>query len=150
MTAKASSLSGKLFCSFGLLSLLDLYLTYRLLQENGSEFYEGNPIANAWLMAYGWKGLIFFKILSVLIFFGTVAFVARHRPALGRLALTVSCAMVATVVLYSWGLANGLGNRADEEVAYNFPPVKKGHWPRHLANQEVYSVIPVSYRDTVR
>ncbi len=84
---------------FLLLNLLDLLLTWRLLQPGAVS--EGNPVANWWLLSYGWPGLIGFKAAMVLLSAGLLTVVARRRPLAGSRALNVACVAVGAVVLYS-------------------------------------------------
>lgn len=90
---------------FGFLSLLDLFLTWRLLRWGGGQVYESNPVASWWLDRYDWIGLVAFKGLTVLLAVALLAVVARYRPRAGGRALTFACAAAAAVVLYSSLLA---------------------------------------------
>jgi hypothetical protein len=89
---------------FGVLSALDLALTYNLLKNGNGRIYEGNPIANAWLTSYGWGGLTTYKVLSVVGFVGATVCVTARRPRVGQHVLTVACSILGVVVLYSWTL----------------------------------------------
>jgi hypothetical protein len=91
------------------LSVADLLLTYHLLQQSGGSVYEGNPIANAWLSAYGWAGLILFKAMAVLIAGGAAAFISVYQPQRGGYVLKFACCALALVVLYSFSLVRSLG-----------------------------------------
>jgi hypothetical protein len=86
---------------FGFLSLLDLFLTWKLLRWGGGQVYESNPVASWWLDRYDWAGLVAFKGATVLVAVGLLAVVARYRPRAGGRALTFACAAAAAVVLYS-------------------------------------------------
>jgi hypothetical protein len=90
---------------FSLLSLADLVLTCRLLQGGGGQVYEGNPVADWWLAAFGWTGLVSFKILTVLLAGGLATAISVHRPALGGKVLTFACTAVTGVLIYSCALA---------------------------------------------
>ncbi|HLJ94515.1 MAG TPA: DUF5658 family protein [Gemmataceae bacterium] len=86
---------------YAILSAADLGLTYVLIRQGHGEIYESNPIAEAWLSAYGWAGLAVFKSLIVLVVAGVVAFVSLSRPRTGGHILTFACFAVAAVVGYS-------------------------------------------------
>jgi len=86
------------------LSLADLFLTYRLLQEGGGRVYEGNPIANAWLVAYGWRGLVMFKLLAMLLVGCMAAYVSLYHPQKGGHILQFACCALGLVVIYSCSL----------------------------------------------
>jgi hypothetical protein len=91
---------GKL-CLFAGLSLLDLILTWKLVQSSEGQVYESNPVANWWLGRYGWPGLAAFKLAAVLLVVLLAAVVTRYRPRTGNRVLTFACSSVAVVVLYS-------------------------------------------------
>jgi len=86
------------------LSLVDLLLTYRLLQAGGGRIYEGNPIANAWLVAYGWRGLVIFKIVAMLLVGCLAAYVSLYHPHKGGHILQFACCALGLVVIYSCSL----------------------------------------------
>jgi hypothetical protein len=121
------------------LSVADFFLTYRLVQQSGGRFYEGNPIAHAWLSDYGWSGLLFFKIVAVLLVGAVCIFISLYRPRLGGNILLFACASVAAVVMYSCSIAGFFGERA-------LPPgtVARGserrHWPM-TPEQEAYRAL---------
>jgi hypothetical protein len=97
------------FCKlvvYALLSATDLLLTYRLVKQTGGVIYESNPIASAWLHAYGWVGLAVFKLAAILLVAGVAIYVGRRRPATAARLLSFACCAVAGVVLYSCWLAN--------------------------------------------
>ncbi len=94
---------------FGLylvLSLLDLFLTYRLLQVSDGHVYESNPIANAWLNRYGWAGLTTFKVMSMILVASATVCISLRHPRTGGGILTFACSALAVVVLYSCSLIN--------------------------------------------
>ena len=103
---------------FGLLSLLDLGLTYKLLHTNGGGVYEANPFDNEWLHRFGWTGLALYKLLAVTIFAAAAAYVGLRRPRLGARLMNFACLTVFAVVAYSLALSNRVG--AVERV-YKFP-----------------------------
>jgi hypothetical protein len=97
------------------LSFADLFLTYTLLHKTDGA-YEGNPIANAWLAAYGWAGLAAFKLAAMLLVTAVAVYVSIYRPQIAGRLLGFACCAVAFVVLYSCWLANayGMNGRSDE------------------------------------
>ena len=90
---------------YAVLSAADLGLTYALIRHGDGDVYESNPIADAWLNAYGWAGLAVFKLVIVLLVAALAAFVSLSRPRTGGHILTFACLAVAIVVGYSVRLA---------------------------------------------
>jgi tryptophan-rich sensory protein len=86
------------------LSLLDLVLTGIVLRYSDGKIYESNPIAGEWLTQYGWKGLVIFKIVGLLLVSWVSIFVSTRSPKTGRRLLTFACIAVGLVVVYSWYL----------------------------------------------
>jgi hypothetical protein len=106
---------------YTLLSISDLFLTRRLVQQSGGLFYECNPIANAWLNAYGWAGLAGFKVAAMLLVAAATAYISLRRPRTGGHVLRFACCAVAVVVAYSCWLAGSVGSRlngAETEPEY--------------------------------
>jgi hypothetical protein len=95
--------------AFGLLSLADLYLTWRLLQAEHGRVYESNPVASAWLESYGWFGLATFKALAMLMVVALAIIISRHRPRTASGILWFACTATAAVVIYSCILAGMFG-----------------------------------------
>jgi hypothetical protein len=93
---------------FGILSVLDLLLTWRLVQASGGQIYESNPVASAWLSTYGWQGLIVFKACMVMLIGLVVILISLHRPDYGGRILIFACSVTAAVVLYSFYLSQFL------------------------------------------
>jgi hypothetical protein len=89
----------------GLLSLADLCLTWWLLRQSGGHVYESNPLAAHCLERHGWAGLALFKAATVFLGGGLLVVVCGYRPHTGGRALTLACAAVAAVVVYSCWLA---------------------------------------------
>ena len=87
------------------ISATDLLFTSALLKGN-CEAYESNPIAAAFLEQHGLRGLALYKIGGVIAFTGSVVLLARRRPkvAAGLVCVTVGCAVILSVVMYSHGL----------------------------------------------
>src|SRR5690348_9681039 len=73
------------------LSVLDLVLTWRLLQTPGACFYEANPVASSILEWGGWWGLGLYKLACAATVLGVIALLARWRPRLSRLLLAAAC-----------------------------------------------------------
>jgi hypothetical protein len=96
-------LRGKL-ALFAVLSVLDLALTWYLLQGRPGRFREANPVAQWWLVNFGWVGLSAFKVGLVLFAASAALFVARHRPRAGGALLSFACLATTVVVVYSGGL----------------------------------------------
>src|SRR5262249_13113583 len=95
---------GKLLL-FVSLSAADLWLTEGLLAHGDGWFYESNPIANAWLHAYGWTGLVIFKATSVAVVMGACLLISRSSPRASGRVLVFACSTLAVVVVYSWSLS---------------------------------------------
>jgi hypothetical protein len=105
--------SGKLLL-FTVLSLADLILTWYLLQHGDGDVYEANPVADWWLSAWGWPGLVSFKVLMVSVVGGVVAAISLRHPVLAGKVLTFACTAVAGVLFYSCTLVRQV--RADDYV----------------------------------
>jgi hypothetical protein len=74
-----------------LLSLLDLIVTYALLQR-GIGAYEANPVANWWFRRWNVAGLTIYKFLLIGLIVTICEIIERHRPRLGQAVLWVGCA----------------------------------------------------------
>jgi Domain of unknown function (DUF5658) len=94
---------GALFL-FGVLSVIDLGLTWFLLSQSGGRIYEVNPIANAWLATYGWAGLIVYKVIGLLLVVGVVLFISRRQPHIGKRLLNFAILALGCVAMYSYYL----------------------------------------------
>ena len=105
-----TSHSGKML-TYATLSLVDLYLTYTLVQSSGGLVYESNPVANAWLARYGWTGLAVFKLAAMLLVTLVVTYISCYRPQTADRILRFACCAVAFVVVYSFWLINSCGGR---------------------------------------
>jgi Domain of unknown function (DUF5658) len=97
---------------YALLSFADLILTTVLLRFGGGGVYEGNPIARSWLEAFGWRGLIAFKLVSSSL----VAFVSLviyyYRPRLGTAIIALGCLVMGIVVAHSSNLLDKISKEA--------------------------------------
>lgn len=107
MRPTTTQYGGKLFV-FSLLSLADLGLTLHLLSQGGGRVYESNPIAGAWLEAFGWAGLAAFKILMVFLVAGACVVIARYRPVVAGRVLQLACLATGSVVVYSFFLSGAV------------------------------------------
>jgi hypothetical protein len=102
-----------LWTVFLALSVLDLGLTWYLLEKPGGSCYEANPLAAKVLAKWGWWGLCGYKLACAGTVLAVAAFVSRRRPWLGRRLLAVGCPVVALVVGYSLLLL--VHNREDQQ-----------------------------------
>jgi hypothetical protein len=103
--------------AFLFLSLLDLLLTWWLLEQGDGRVYEGNPIARWWLVQAGWLGLAAFKLGAVLLVGALAAAIACLRPRTGAFVLTFACFVLGGVVLYSSSLAGVLAAEPEDDSA---------------------------------
>jgi hypothetical protein len=108
---------------FVFLSMADLALTGELLHSSHGSIYESNPVANWWLNAYGWPGLVGFKLFIVLFIVSLVALISRLRPKTAGRFLGFACAALTVVVIYSgnllWSHKLGAGPFERERVVEN-------------------------------
>jgi hypothetical protein len=121
-----------LLTAFVLLSLADLYLTWRLIHQDGGRLLESNPVAGWWLATYGWAGMAAFKG-GIVVLVGVLAgVIARRRPRAGELMLVYSCGAQSAVVVYSlflpW-IADEQGGAPPPEVVW-LPAVNPEQGPR--------------------
>src|SRR5437588_10203306 len=107
---------------FGLLSLLDLLLTYKLL-HGGTGIYEANPLAYDCLQRFGWTGLALYKLLAVSIFAAAAIVISVRRPRLGLRLMNFACLTVFAVVVYSVFLTNAAADRQPVFVSQDTKPV---------------------------
>jgi hypothetical protein len=123
---------------FAVLSVADLLLTYQLLQKTGGSVYEGNPIANAWLVAYGWAGLVVFKITAIIVLVSVAGVLSLRQPRLAGEVLTFACVTVGGVVVYSCTLMNWMHRGTDRpdlrpELVARAAPSSEEAFATHLA-----------------
>ena len=78
MSLKSATVIGLLV--FSILSVADLSLTWVLIEYSGGRVRESNPVAHAWLEAFGWHGLVWFKAITMLVV-AMVVLVLRRIPA---------------------------------------------------------------------
>lgn len=86
-----------MFC----LSLLDLFLSWKLIGPDGEQLFEINPIAAWWLNNYGWLGMAFFKLGVTALLGLAMAVIAWRRPLTGERLLVFAIGAQSTVVVYS-------------------------------------------------
>jgi len=126
-----------LTAAFVALSVLDLCLTYYLIEIQGTSFYEANPIAAGVLVNWGWWGLAGYKVASAGTVVAVGIFVGRRRPRLGRGLFAVACPVVAVVVGYSLLLL--LNNREDQQTLAQ-AEVRSRHLSEMFREQHDYAV----------
>ncbi len=85
--------------AFVALNILDLVVTFFLLNHGG--FRESNGIADYYLDRWGFAGMVWYKILSVMIVIVVTQIVARYRFRIARWILIFGCLVMGGVVLYS-------------------------------------------------
>lgn len=95
--------------SYAVLGVADLGLTLYLLRASGGRVYESNPLAGAWLQAYGSVGLAIFKALAMVLFAACAGLISLRHPQVGRRLLTAGCAITGGVVVYSAILVGMVG-----------------------------------------
>jgi hypothetical protein len=83
------------------LGLTDLVLTCYLLQTESGWVYESNPVAQWWLVRWGWSGLAGFKLALLLLVITAVRLIGRYRPRIARHVLTFACGVTVLIVGYS-------------------------------------------------
>jgi hypothetical protein len=90
-----------LFLLFLILSLMDLFLTWKLLRRGDEQIVESNPFAAWCLAAHGWEGVVASK-LGLVAMVGCLALsITRRRPQAGEKLLVFSCGALSTVVVHS-------------------------------------------------
>jgi hypothetical protein len=87
------------FTLFILVSALDVFATYLLLQHGG--FTESNPVARYFLHGWGMRGMIYFKFGMVALICTIAYVVGQHRPLTAQRLLQFATLVVGAVVVYS-------------------------------------------------
>lgn len=87
---------------FLLVCALDLFMTYVLIRRGG--FRESNPVANWFLMRWGFPGMIGFKFATAAVVTVIAQVVAESRLRTARWLLWFGTLIVACVVVYSLAL----------------------------------------------
>ena len=93
---------------FIFLSLLDLLLTWLLVRYSGGRVVERNPLASAWLLRYGWEGLIVFKMAAMFLVVLLAFLISLRRPRVAGWFLSFACLLVGGVAVYSYALLRNL------------------------------------------
>jgi hypothetical protein len=96
-------------CLFLFLSLIDLFLTWRLLLQSHGQVYESNPIAEWWLSRYGWAGLVAFKMAMAVAVAVLTTAISLARPRTGGRVLAFACTALLLVVAYSCYVSSARG-----------------------------------------
>jgi hypothetical protein len=119
---------------FAAMSLSDLVLTWFLLNRNGGGAYESNPVAAWWLEQFGWPGLIAFKLLVSVVAVLAVILIARRSLLAAGSILSVACAALLGVLVYSSLLVPEVcaQSRSEEEVSSHIEQLE-GHRLRFWA-----------------
>jgi hypothetical protein len=86
---------------FAVLGLTDLVLTCYLLRTASGWIYESNPVAQWWLVRWGWAGLVGFKLAVILLVMAAISLIARYRPRTAGHVLSFACGATVLVVAYS-------------------------------------------------
>jgi hypothetical protein len=94
-------------CWFLLLGVLDLALTYGLL--NSGSVREANPLARLALFAGGLRGLIGYKFALLTVVAVTAQLIAHHRLRTARLIFRTGIALQLIVVVYSTNMLFQVG-----------------------------------------
>lgn len=89
-------------CWFILVNVLDIVLTYLVLQHEG--YTEGNPVARFFLYSWGSRGLLYFKLAMVAFVTLTAQLIALKKPATAQRLLIVGTVIVTGVLVYSLSL----------------------------------------------
>jgi hypothetical protein len=92
---------------FLLVSLLDFFMTYWMLMHQGDgslSFAESNPFARYFLDRWGFRGLLYFKIVAVLVVVLITIIVAERKIHMARAILWLGILGTAAVVIYSFRL----------------------------------------------
>lgn len=84
---------------FILVSALDIFATYILLRDGN--FRESNPVALYFMLRWGDKGMIYFKLAMVALVCTIAHIVSLERPAWAQRLLQFATVVVAAVVVYS-------------------------------------------------
>ncbi len=87
-----------LFC---VVSLLDMALTYVLINHQSDQFVESNPIARYILVSWGFQGMAYFKLALVSVVVFNAQLIARQKPRVALRLFHFASATVGLVVVYS-------------------------------------------------
>ena len=85
----------------GLVSGLDVVMTYNLLTRGDGGFTESNPIARYFLDRWGMAGMAYFKASMTLLVCVITQIVARKNSVLAKQVLGLATLIIVAVVIYS-------------------------------------------------
>jgi hypothetical protein len=88
----------------GVVSALDVVMTYTLLSRGDGGFMESNPVARYFLDHWGLAGMAYFKASMTMLVFVITQFIARKDVVLARQVLGLATLIIVAVVIYSVGL----------------------------------------------
>jgi hypothetical protein len=86
---------------FIVLSFLDWFLTWQLLENSHGGIYEANPIASVILLRFDWLGIGVFKLGCTLTGLVTILVLCQLRPHVGLRLCTVMSLCLVAVIGYS-------------------------------------------------
>jgi len=104
--------------AFVALNVMDLVMTFFLLNNGG--FRESNKVADFFLDRWGIAGMVWYKIIFVMVIVVIAQVVARHRINSARMLLYFGCAVMGGVVLYSAYLYFKYGQPVEEAIGMLF------------------------------
>ena len=137
-----------LLSAFLVLSLADLFLTWKLLQRGDERILESNPVAARCLASYGWGGITAFKLGLVVLVAVLAGCVARWRPRTGESILIFGCGAVSTVVLHSvflgWFASKPTAGPADEEFLQSWEILRETNLFHLLTKRDVQEELQLS------
>ena len=88
----------------GVVSALDVVMTYTLLTRGDGGFTESNPFAGYFLDRWGMAGMAYFKASMTVLVITITQVVARKNSTLARRVLNLATLIIVAVVIYSVGL----------------------------------------------
>ena len=101
---------------FVLVSSMDLFMTWILLDRGGGRFVESNPVARFFLYEWGPRGLVYFKFAMVIFVCVLAQIIARSKPRVASWLLKGAVVLIAFVVVYSLMLLLQNGNLEEIEL----------------------------------
>ncbi len=101
--------------AFVALNIMDLVMTFFLLNHGG--FRESNKIADFFLDRWGIAGMVWYKIIFVMLIVVIAQIVARERIKTARWLLYFGCLAMGGVVIYSAYLYFAYGGEPVDEYA---------------------------------
>ncbi len=88
---------------FVLMNLCDIIATFALLRRN-SHYFESNPVARWFYEGWGFRGMVWFKLVTVAIVVIISQIVVRENERLAQALLILGTAVVGGVFVYSYWL----------------------------------------------